>query len=264
MGDVRGRGLMIGIELVGSDGRTPHASAAGDVLERCKSNGLLVGKGGLFGNCVRIAPPLSITADEIDTGAEVLVDALRRRRRVGGLAMSAVITHWVDGKPWDGASERTAPVYNPATGAIATHVRLASQSDVHDAVVVGRAAFEEWRRASLTKRSNVLFAFRELLRARKDDVAALITAQHGKVHADANGEVGRGLEVVDFACGIPHLLKGGYSEQVSTDVDVFSIRQPVGVVRGHHAVQLPGDGAHVDVPRRHRVRELVRPQALRA
>jgi malonate-semialdehyde dehydrogenase (acetylating)/methylmalonate-semialdehyde dehydrogenase len=146
--------------------------------------------------------------------------------------MSAVITHWVDGKPWDGASERTAPVYNPATGAIATHVRLASQSDVHDAVVVARAAFEEWRRASLTKRSNVLFAFRELVRARKDDVAGLITAQHGKVRADANGEVGRGLEVVDFACGIPHLLKGGYSEQVSTDVDVFSIRQPIGVCAG--------------------------------
>jgi malonate-semialdehyde dehydrogenase (acetylating)/methylmalonate-semialdehyde dehydrogenase len=146
--------------------------------------------------------------------------------------MSTVITHWVDGKPWEGASERNAPVYNPATGAVATHVRLASERDVHDAVVAARAAFDEWRRASLTTRSNVLFAFRELVRARKDDIAALITAQHGKVRADALGEIGRGLEVVDFACGLPHLLKGGFSEQVSTDVDVFSIRQPVGVCAG--------------------------------
>jgi len=146
--------------------------------------------------------------------------------------MTAVIAHWVDGKPWDGTSTRTAPVYNPATGAVATTVRLATEGDVHEAVAVARSAFDDWRRASLSKRANVLFAFRELVRDRADDIAALITAQHGKVRADALGEVGRGLEVVDFACGIPHLLKGGYSEQVSTDVDVHSIRQPVGVCVG--------------------------------
>ncbi len=143
-----------------------------------------------------------------------------------------MITHWVDGKPWDGTSERTSPVFNPATGNVATHVRLASEADVDAAVATARAAFPEWRRASLTKRASVLFAFRELVSQHRDDLARLITAQHGKVHADALGEVGRGLEVVDFACGLPHLLKGGYSEQVSTDVDVFSIRQPVGVCAG--------------------------------
>jgi malonate-semialdehyde dehydrogenase (acetylating)/methylmalonate-semialdehyde dehydrogenase len=143
-----------------------------------------------------------------------------------------LITHWVDGKPWDGLSERTAPVFNPATGEIAAQVRLASEADVDTAVTTARAAFPEWRRASLTKRAAVLFAFRELVSQHRDDLARVITAQHGKVHADALGEVGRGLEVVDFACGLPHLLKGGYSEQVSTDVDVFSIRQPVGVCAG--------------------------------
>jgi malonate-semialdehyde dehydrogenase (acetylating) / methylmalonate-semialdehyde dehydrogenase len=143
-----------------------------------------------------------------------------------------IITHWVDGKPWDGASERTSPVFNPATGEVTAQVRLASEADVDAAVATARAAFPEWRRASLTKRTSVLFAFRELVSQHRDDLARLITAQHGKVHADALGEVGRGLEVVDFACGLPHLLKGGYSEQVSTDVDVFSIRQPVGVCAG--------------------------------
>jgi malonate-semialdehyde dehydrogenase (acetylating)/methylmalonate-semialdehyde dehydrogenase len=123
-------------------------------------------------------------------------------------------------------------VYNPSTGEVAGQVLLASEADVHHAAESARAAFVEWRRSSLTTRANVLFAFRELVRAHKDDLARVITAQHGKVHADALGEVGRGLEVVDFACGVPHLLKGGYSEQVSTDVDVFSIRQPVGVCVG--------------------------------
>jgi malonate-semialdehyde dehydrogenase (acetylating)/methylmalonate-semialdehyde dehydrogenase len=143
-----------------------------------------------------------------------------------------IITHWVDGKPWDGTSERTSPVFNPATGEVVAQVRLASEADVDAAVTTARAAFTEWRRASLTKRASVLFSFRELVGRHRDDLARLITAQHGKVHADALGEVGRGLEVVDFACGLPHLLKGGYSEQVSTDVDVFSIRQPVGVCAG--------------------------------
>ena len=109
----------------------------------------------------------------------------------------------------------------------------------------------------------MLFAFRELLNARKDEIAALITAEHGKVLDDALGEVTRGLEVVEFACGIPHLLKGGFSENVSTRVDVYSIRQPLGVVRGHLAVQLPGDGADVVRPDRDRLRQHGGAQAVR-
>jgi malonate-semialdehyde dehydrogenase (acetylating) / methylmalonate-semialdehyde dehydrogenase len=143
-----------------------------------------------------------------------------------------VIAHWVDGKVWEGAGERTSPVYDPATGAVAATVRLASTADVDVAVASAVAAAAEWRHASLSRRTQVLFAFRELVHAHRDDVAAILTAQHGKVTADALGEVARGLEVVEFACGIPAALKGGHSEQVSTDVDVHSVRQPLGVVAG--------------------------------
>jgi len=144
----------------------------------------------------------------------------------------SVLGHWVDGKPWEGSSERRSPVFDPATGVVTAEVCLASAADVDTAVASARAAFGEWRAASLTKRSAVLFAFRELVASHREDLARVISAQHGKVFADALGEVGRGLEVVDFACGIPHLLKGSYSEQVSTEVDVFSLRQPVGVCAG--------------------------------
>ncbi len=127
-----------------------------------------------------------------------------------------------------------------------------------------RAPFAEWRETPLGRRARVLFAFREVAERHKDDLARVVSAEHGKVLADALGEVARGLEVVEFACGIPHLLKGGYSEQVSTDTDVHSIRQPLGVCAGHHAVQLPGDGAHVDVADGDRVRQHLRAQADRA
>ncbi|MGZ4760124.1 MAG: aldehyde dehydrogenase family protein, partial [Acidimicrobiales bacterium] len=140
------------------------------------------------------------------------------------------IVHWLDGKPWAGTSERTSPVFNPATGAVTSQVALASTADVDTIVGSARAAADDWRRVSLTRRVQVLFAFRELVAQHKEDLARLITNEHGKVFSDALGEVGRGLEVADFACGIPHLLKGGYSEGVSTGVDVYSIRQPVGVV----------------------------------
>lgn len=142
------------------------------------------------------------------------------------------IPHWIDGKRWDGSSSRTAPVFDPATGAVTAEVRLASTEDVDAAVASARAAFTAWRTTSLARRSTVLFAFRELLDRHRDELARAIVAQHGKVYADALGEVGRGLEVVELACGIPHLLKGSHSEQVSTDVDVFSLRQPVGVCVG--------------------------------
>jgi malonate-semialdehyde dehydrogenase (acetylating)/methylmalonate-semialdehyde dehydrogenase len=142
------------------------------------------------------------------------------------------VTHWINGKLWDGPAERTGDVYNPATGKIAHQVDFASVSDVDAAVSAAKAAFVEWRSASLAKRTEVLFAFRELLHRNRDEIAALITLEHGKVASDAAGEVQRGLEVVEFACGIPHLLKGGFSENVSRTVDSYSIRQPLGVVVG--------------------------------
>ncbi|MEU0080740.1 CoA-acylating methylmalonate-semialdehyde dehydrogenase [Micromonospora tulbaghiae] len=139
------------------------------------------------------------------------------------------VTHWIDGKPFAGVTERAAPVYDPALGTVRTEVPLASVDEVDQAVASAAAAFASWRTSSLTKRTQVLFAFRELVNQHKQELAELITAEHGKVVSDALGEVTRGLEVVEFACGIPHLLKGGYSEGVSTNVDVYSIRQPVGV-----------------------------------
>ncbi|WP_375483151.1 CoA-acylating methylmalonate-semialdehyde dehydrogenase [uncultured Jatrophihabitans sp.] len=144
----------------------------------------------------------------------------------------STIDHWVAGKPSALASTRSAPVYDPATGRQTGDVLLASASDVDQAVAAARDAFREWSQASLTARTKVLFAFRELVNARADDLAALITAEHGKVLSDARGEVQRGLEVVEFACGIPQLLKGDYSDQASSGVDVFSFREPLGVVVG--------------------------------
>ena len=142
-------------------------------------------------------------------------------------------------------------------------VALAGPAEIDAAVQSARQAFLEWREVPLSRRVRILFAFREALERRKDELAALISAEHGKVLSDALGEVGRGQEVVEFACGIPHLLKGGYSESVST-----GHRRPLDppAARGrrrHHAVQLPRDGAHVDVPGRDRVRERVRAQAER-
>ena len=139
------------------------------------------------------------------------------------------ITHFINGETWSGSSERSGDVFNPATGLVTAQVDFASVSVVDHAVEVAFNAQKEWRSTSLAKRSQILFTFREILNSRKEEVAALITAEHGKVLSDALGEVTRGLEVVEFACGIPHLLKGAYSEGVSTDIDVYSIRQPLGV-----------------------------------
>ena len=140
------------------------------------------------------------------------------------------VSHWINGKVSTESSGRTGDIYNPATGKISGTVEFASAAQVGAVVDVATKAFHEWRNSSLTKRTQALFAFRELLNANKSKVAALITEEHGKVLSDAAGEVTRGLEVVEFACGIPHLLKGAYSEEVSTDVDVYSIRQPLGPV----------------------------------
>jgi len=139
------------------------------------------------------------------------------------------ITHFINGTTWNGTADRKGDVYNPATGVVTGQVDFADNAVVDQAVAAASAAAKEWRKASLAKRSQVLFAFREIVNARKEELAKAITAEHGKVFSDALGEVTRGLEVVEFACGIPHLLKGSYSEGVSTSIDVYSIRQPLGV-----------------------------------
>ena len=146
--------------------------------------------------------------------------------------MTARIPSWIDGASAPNASARTSPVFNPATGEQTGDVELASHSDVDRAVASALAAQREWRSASLSRRSAVLFAFRELLHAGMDELAAIVTAEHGKVTVDARGEVARGLENVEFACGVPQLVKGGFSEQAASGVDVYSIRQPLGVVAG--------------------------------
>jgi malonate-semialdehyde dehydrogenase (acetylating)/methylmalonate-semialdehyde dehydrogenase len=142
------------------------------------------------------------------------------------------VSHWIGGQPWQGAADRHGDIYDPATGEVTGTVDFASAAVVDDAVAAAAKAFPGWRGASLARRAGVLFAFRELLARRTGELAALISAEHGKVAGDAAGEVARGLEVVEFACGIPHLLKGGFSENVSTGVDAYSIRQPLGVVAG--------------------------------
>src|SRR6202453_4572038 len=142
------------------------------------------------------------------------------------------VTHWIGGKPWTGEADRRGDIYTPATGHISGTVDFATKQDVDDAVKTATEAAKSWGRVSLAKRATVLFAFRELVKNHATELAKLITAEHGKVASDAAGEVARGLEVVEFACGIPHLLKGGFSENVSTGVDSYSIRQPVGVVAG--------------------------------
>ncbi len=144
----------------------------------------------------------------------------------------ARISHWINGELVAGQSGRSGPVYNPATGEQTGEVNFATTQEVDRAVQAAQAAFPAWRATSLSKRSELLFRMRETFHQRREDIARILTAEHGKVLSDALGEVARGLEVIDYACGIPTLLKGEYSEQASTGIDVYSIRQPVGVVGG--------------------------------
>ncbi|MEU7933393.1 CoA-acylating methylmalonate-semialdehyde dehydrogenase [Micromonospora echinofusca] len=141
-----------------------------------------------------------------------------------------VIGHFVDGKPFSGSSGRHGDVFDPATGRRTARVELASAADVAVAVEAAGRAARLWRDVSLARRTAVLFAFRELVHARRDQLAEVITAEHGKVLADAAGEVQRGLEIIEYACGIPSALRGGFSENVSTEVDSYTMRQPLGVV----------------------------------
>ena len=152
--------------------------------------------------------------------------------KAGGTPAPEMVNHWIGGRLVAGASGRTGPVYNPATGTLSRLVDLASVEEVDAAVRAAKEAFPAWRATSLSKRTDILFRIRNLVDTHRADIAALLTAEHGKVTSDALGEVARGLENLEFATGVPNLLKGGFSEQVSTGVDVYQIRQPLGVVAG--------------------------------
>jgi malonate-semialdehyde dehydrogenase (acetylating)/methylmalonate-semialdehyde dehydrogenase len=147
-------------------------------------------------------------------------------------ARTRTVSHWIGGQPLASQSGRSGPVWNPATGEEQARVDFASVEDVDHAVACAASAFPEWRATPLSRRAEILFKLRELVDANRRDLAALITAEHGKTLPDAMGEVARGLENIEFACGIPNLLKGGFSEQASRGVDVYQIRQPLGVVAG--------------------------------
>jgi malonate-semialdehyde dehydrogenase (acetylating)/methylmalonate-semialdehyde dehydrogenase len=143
-----------------------------------------------------------------------------------------VLTHFVNGGGWAGSSTRTTDVYNPATGEVTGSVALASKKDVDDVVAIAEQAQRKWGATPAAKRAQVMFAFRDLLHKNIDELALLLSAEHGKTIDDAKGEIARGIEVVEFSCGMPHMLKGEYSEQVASGVDTFSVRQPLGVVAG--------------------------------
>jgi malonate-semialdehyde dehydrogenase (acetylating)/methylmalonate-semialdehyde dehydrogenase len=142
------------------------------------------------------------------------------------------ISHWVDGKIVESTSGRSLAVWQPATGEQQATVDLASVEEVDHAIAAAKAAFPGWRATGLSRRSEVLFHVRELIDANRKEIASILSAEHGKVLSDALGEVARGIENIEFACGVPHLLKGGFSEQASTGIDVYNIRQPLGVVAG--------------------------------
>ena len=147
-------------------------------------------------------------------------------------AHPAIIPHWISGQRSTLAQDRKQNVFNPATGAISGEVLLAGVGDVDQAVASALAAFPKWADTPPIRRARVMFRFLELLNRHKDDLARIITAEHGKVFSDAQGEVARGIDIVEFACGIPQLLKGDFSDQVSTDMDNWTLRQPLGVVAG--------------------------------
>jgi malonate-semialdehyde dehydrogenase (acetylating)/methylmalonate-semialdehyde dehydrogenase len=146
--------------------------------------------------------------------------------------MSKLITHWIAGRPAEEPPARTGDVYDPATGQVQAKVAMADAAVVDRAVGAAKEAFGSWRRSALSTRTRVLFAYRELLERHADDLIRLVSSEHGKVRPDAEGELRRAIDVVEFACGIPHLLKGEFSEGVSTGVNTTSVRQPVGVVAG--------------------------------
>jgi malonate-semialdehyde dehydrogenase (acetylating) / methylmalonate-semialdehyde dehydrogenase len=151
---------------------------------------------------------------------------------VDGAALDPAVDHWIGGRRVPGTSGRTGPIYDPATGRLAREVHFASAEDVDAAVAAAKAAFPGWRAMSLSKRTEVMFRIRNLVETHRHELAAHLTREHGKVPSDALGEIARGLENLEFATGVAHLMKGSFSEQVSGGIDVYQIRQPLGVVAG--------------------------------
>src|SRR5437667_288317 len=168
------------------------------------------------------------------TGASMAVSTLPPRGTSAApvAAPSELVQHWIGGRIAGGAGTRALPVFNPATGAVTRQVALAGAEDVRAAVASAQAAWPAWADTPPVRRARILARFLELLNEERDALAALITSEHGKVFSDAQGEVARGIDIVEFACGIPQLLKGDYTEQVSTGIDNWTLRQPLGVVAG--------------------------------
>ena len=158
-----------------------------------------------------------------------------------------LIQHFVNGKITPGKSERTGKIFNPATGEQESEVKLGSRSDLDDAVKIAKKAFETWSLKPPIQRARVMFKFKELIEKNSDEITKIIVAEHGKVYEDAKGSLTRGLEIVEFACGIPQVLKGEFSENVGTDIDSWSIRQPLGVCAGITPFNFPSNGSYVDV-----------------
>ena len=174
------------------------------------------------------------------------------------------LQHFVSGANWAGASMRTGDIFNPATGAVASKVSLASAADVDHAVAAARRAQPAWGATPPAKRAAVMFEFRNLLNAHTDELAEMLSAEHGKTIPDAKGELARGIEVVEFACGIPQLLKGEYSEGVAAGIDSFALRQPVGVVAGITPFNFPAMVPLWMYPVSHRLRQRLCPETVRA
>ena len=165
-----------------------------------------------------------------------------------------IIEHFVGGKIVLGSSKKKGKVFNPATGEQQAEVMLASSSDLNNAVEIAKKAFNDWSIRPPLQRARVMFKFKELIEKNSDELTKMIVAEHGKVYEDAKGSLTRGLEVVEFACGIPHLLKGEFSENVGTNVDSWSMRQPLGVVAGitpfNFPAMVPLSLIHISEPTR--------------
>ncbi len=188
-------------------------------------------------------------------------DASWRQRVVTMTGELEHLGHYIGGRRVAGASGRSAPVFNPALGVATTQVALASATETRSAIAAARAALPEWSDTPALRRARVLFRFRDLIEQHADEIAGILTREHGKVLADARGEVTRGIEIVEFACGIPHLLKGEFSDSGRARHRQL-VAAPAGRrLRRHHALQFPGDGADVDVPDRHRLRQHLRAEA---
>ena len=146
--------------------------------------------------------------------------------------MHKIINHWINGELKNSTSERFGEVFNPATGEVVSSVPIGNSKDLETAVESASKAFETWSQTSVTKRAQVFFKYKDLLEENRQELIELITLEHGKVMEDAAGSLQRGIEVVDFVCGIPHLLKGEYSDQVGRGIDCYSLRQPIGICAG--------------------------------